>query len=74
MVLTSQQFVMNCSVITGDSLAQQEPDPAFNQHYPMISLKIELLYVDVSYTIKRFHNSSITGGGPSTPLNSQAPQ
>lgn len=48
MVLTSQQFVMNCIVITGDSLAQQEPDPAFNQHYPMISLKIELLYVDVS--------------------------
>lgn len=39
MVLTSQQFVMNCSIITGDSLAQQEPDPAFNRDYPMISLK-----------------------------------
>lgn len=73
MVLTSQQFVMNCSVITGDSLAQQEPDPAFNWDYPMISLKIELLYVDLSYTTKLFHNSSIAGEGPSTAWNSQAP-
>lgn len=44
----SQRFVMTHRVIVGDSLVQH--DPAVNRDYPMISLKLELQYVDLPYS------------------------